>query len=249
MLSCALRLTKTKNISNVHRLECRTMASNLKYSAPIAIPPKQAHSSTLIMLHGLGDQGYGWADIAPQLAEKLPKTKFIFPNAPSRSITLNRGMKMPGWYDIASLEDINQAEDMEGLEESKRYVETLIKAEVDLGIPSDKIVVGGFSQGGAVALMMLRSDYALGGIVALSGYLPLREAPGVVSKANAKTPVFMGHGNADQTVDYHFGLNSSEALKSIHQVSVEFKTYNGMGHSSCPQELQDVTAFLARRLN
>jgi lysophospholipase-2 len=225
------------------------MATNLKYSAPIVIPAKQAQKSTLIMLHGLGDQGDGWADMAPQLAEKLPHTKFFFPNAPSRSITLNRGMKMPGWYDIASLEDINQAEDMAGLEESKRYVETLIKAEVDAGIPSDKIVVGGFSQGGAVALMMLRSDYGLAGVVALSSYLPLRDMPGAVSKANARTPLFMAHGNADQVVDYHYGVNSAEVLKSTHQVPVEFKSYGGMGHSACPQEMQDMAAFLAKRLN
>ena len=219
-----------------------------KYAAPIVISPKSKdHLSTFIMLHGLGDQGDGWADIAPQLKEKLPNTKFIFPHAPSRPITLNRGMRMPGWYDIASLEDINQSEDAEGLEESKSYLESLIKAEVDQGLVSEKVLVGGFSQGGAVALMMLRSEYKLGGIVALSSYLPLRSMPGVVSKENNKTPVWMAHGNADQVVDYQFGLNSSEQLKGLEQ-TVEFKTYSGMGHSACPQEMLDMAAFIVKRL-
>lgn len=107
MLSCVGRFT---HCSSSRRLDCRAMSTSLKhkYNAPIVVPPKKEHQSTLIMLHGLGDSGDGWADIAPQLAEKLPSCKFVFPHAPSRPITLNRGMRMPGWYDIASLEDINQ---------------------------------------------------------------------------------------------------------------------------------------------
>lgn len=220
---------------------------SLDYDAPFCVPATTKHTATMVMLHGLGDTGYGWVDIAEQFAPALPHVRFIFPNAPLRPISLNRGMEMPGWYDIASLEDINQKEDADGLMESKRYVEMLIQQQVDAGIPSERIVVGGFSQGGATALLMLRSEMKLAGILALSGYLPLRNLPGAIGEANKVTPVLMCHGDSDMVVAYHFGLEASKLLKD-QGMKVDFKTYPGMGHSACPEELKDMAAWLRERL-
>lgn len=224
------------------------MSSALTYRSPIEIKPQSGvHKSTVIMLHGLGDQGDGWADIGHEFKGALPDTKFIFPHAPRRAITLNFGMAMPGWYDIASLEAINAQEDKGGLEESKRYVEELVAKEVASGIPSTKVVVGGFSQGGAVALMMLRSSTPLGGVVGLSTYVPMRNEQPVVSEANQQTPIFLCHGDADQVVAFAYGRQSYELLKGL-GCGVEFQTYTGMAHSACPRELQDVKDFMVQRL-
>ncbi|KAG2499161.1 hypothetical protein HYH03_002742 [Edaphochlamys debaryana] len=197
----------------------------------------------MIMLHGLGDTGDGWADIGYMYKESLPNTKFIFPHAPRRPITINFGMSMPGWYDIASLDEVDRSEDKEGLVESKRYIEELIQKEVASGIPTSKVVVGGFSQGGAVALMMLRSNVQLGAVVGLSCYVPLHTEQPVFSEANAKTPIFMGHGDADQTVAFSFGQKSYKLLQSL-GANVEFQPYMGMAHSACQREFDDVLEFV-----
>eukprot|EP00877_Chromochloris_zofingiensis_P014740 jgi/Chrzof1/951/Cz01g34270.t1 len=112
-------------------------------------------------------------------------------------------MSMPGWYDITSLEDINQKEDQQGLKESQRYIESLVEAEMASGVPSSRVIVAGFSQGGAVALLMLRSHHKLAGIAGLSTYLPLRNEQPVIADANKDTPVFLAHGDQDYTVRQH----------------------------------------------
>ncbi|GBF92974.1 hypothetical protein Rsub_05810 [Raphidocelis subcapitata] len=208
----------------------------LQYRPPIVVRPTQKHTATVIMLHGLGDTGDGWASIGSDFAPALPHVKFIFPHAPNRPITINMGMRMPGWYDISSLDDIDQREDAEGLRESKRYVESLVAAEAEAGVPSERVVVAGFSQGGAVALMMLRSGHKLAGVEA-----------GAISPANAETPILQCHGDADAVVNYSFGVNTYNALKEM-GANVELKTYRGMGHSAVPSELAAVQAFLAKVL-
>lgn len=217
------------------------------YRAPIVVPARTKHTATMIMLHGLGDTGDGWAGIAGEFAAQLPHVKFIFPHAPARPITINMGAKMPGWFDISSLEDIDQREDAEGLRESKRYVESLVAAEAAGGVPPGRVVVGGFSQGGAVALMMLRSEEKLAGIVALSTYLPLRKQPPLISGANARTPILQCHGDADMVVNYGFGVATHNTLKEL-GADVDFKTYRGMGHSAVPSELAAVAEFLKKVL-
>ncbi|GLC35944.1 hypothetical protein PLESTB_000521800 [Pleodorina starrii] len=229
--------------SSAHHPRASHTTMALNYPRPIELAPSAPHTSTFIMLHGLGDTGDGWSDIGYMYKTSLPGTKFIFPHAPRRPITLNFGMSMPGWYDIASLEDIQGGEDAAGLQESQRYVEELIQKEIAAGVPSSKIVVGGFSQGGAVALMMLRSNIQLGGVVALSAYVPLSKEQPLFSEANAKAPIFMCHGDADQTVAFAFGQRSFQLLSSI-GANVEFQTYLGMGHSACQREFNDVLDFI-----
>ncbi|KIY97237.1 lysophospholipase II [Monoraphidium neglectum] len=219
----------------------------LNYRPPIVLRAQQKHTATVFMLHGLGDSGDGWAAVGDEWAPGNPQVKFVFPHAPLRPISINKGMRMPGWYDISSLEDIDQKEDEAGLVESKRYIESLIAAEEREGVPSDRIVVAGFSQGGAVALLMLRSEKKLAGIVGLSTYLPLRNEPGILSAANAKTPVLQCHGDADMVVNYGFGVNTHNKLKEL-GADAELNTYRGMGHSAVPSELAAVSAFLKQVL-
>ncbi|GBF96133.1 phospholipase carboxylesterase [Raphidocelis subcapitata] len=217
----------------------------LQYRPPIVVQPREKHTATVIMLHGLGDSGDGWAAIGDEFAPATPHVKYIFPHSPLRSITINMGMKMPGWFDIVSLEDIDASEDGPGLVESKRYVESLVAAEEAAGVPSERVVVAGFSQGGAVALMMLRSERKLAGIVGLSTWLPLRNEEGVISAANAGTPVLQCHGDADGVVAYSFGVATNKALKAL-GADAEFLTVRGMGHSAVPSELEAVQEFIKR---
>ena len=127
-----------------------------------------------------------------------------------------------------------------------RYLEELIAAEVAAGIPSDRVVVAGFSQGGAIALMMLRSSMKLGAVVGLSTYLPLRDQE-PVSEANRGTPVLLCHGDKDQVVAYEFGRSSDAVLRNL-GMSTEFNTYQGMGHSACQAELKDFKEFVIKHL-
>lgn len=214
---------------------------------PVVSPAPAVAKSALIMLHGLGDTALGWADIAPMLQPEVPNTTFVFPTAPTRPITLNGGMTMTGWYDIASLERLDALQDADAMQESMRYVEGLVQQQVDAGIPSSSIVVGGFSQGGAMALMMLRSKFKLAGVVGLSCYVPLHEQKPIVSEENKDTPVLMCHGDCDQVVQYNYGVDSLEYLKTA-GVEVDFRTYEYMGHEACTEELQAVRDFLLRCL-
>lgn len=209
--------------------------------------PQVEHTGSIIMLHGLGDTADGWAGIGPEFQQSLPHVKFVFPTAPQRPITLNMGMVMTGWYDINSLSDIDMDEDDDGLMESKRFLEELVEDEIAQGIPSERIVVAGFSQGGATALMMLRSKHKLGGIVGLSAYMPLRNQEPIISDENKSTPILLCHGDADQVVQYKYGRATQQLLNGL-GADVEFITYSGMGHSACGAELEDIKEFLMAKL-
>jgi predicted esterase len=200
-------------------------------SEPIVVDAQGKHTATVIVCHGLGDSGAGWIFLAEQFLEqkKLEQVKFIFPNAPSIPITLNGGMRMPGWYDITSLTSIDRSEDESGITQSKGYLHGLIRREIAAGIPSERIVIGGFSQGGAMSLIAgLTCPQTLGGVFGLSSYLLLRNKfksmATVSGDANSKTPVFMGHGNADQVVQYQYGKMTAEQLKEW-GFDVDFRTY------------------------
>lgn len=222
---------------------------------PTTVGPRSSPPPTalIFLMHGLGDSAAGWLDVAQMLSPVLPYAKFVLPTAATLPVSLNGGMPMPSWYDIHSLESISGREDPQGLARSLSYVEGLVRAEMEGSkVPASRVVVAGFSQGGAVALGMLRSDLALAGVVALSSYLPLvspgsPHAGSAVSAANAATKVFFGHGDADMVVQYSFGTASAEFLKKKGN-EVEFKTYRGMGHSARDDELRDIAAFLKERL-
>nr|OQO19254.1 hypothetical protein B0A51_10498 [Rachicladosporium sp. CCFEE 5018] len=222
--------------------------------AAIVIPALKRHTSTVIVAHGLGDSGAGWTFLAHHFTsrQKFPETKWIFPSAPSIPITINMGTRMPGWYDITSFEDLaSRSEDEPGILRSQSYFHELIDKEVEAGIPSERVVLGGFSQGGAMALLSgITSERKLGGVFGLSCYMLLREKlEGMVpkSKPNAGTPIFMGHGDADQVVRYVWGQQTAAKLKDL-GYGVEFKTYPGLPHSAAPEELDDLEKYLSARI-
>jgi len=210
----------------------------------MAHPTKEAkqHTATLIFLHGLGDTGHGWLDGFSQIC--APHVKIICPNAPTQAVTLNFGMQMPSWFDIKAL-TFDAEEDEVGIKQSSDVVKKIIEDEEKLGIPTNRIVVGGFSQGGAVGLnTFVTLPKKLAGCIGLSTFLPLhKQFPGSCAAENKDTKVFIGHGTSDPVVKYVIGQKTKEVLKS-HYSNTKFNSYNGLGHSSSPKEMKDVSDFL-----
>lgn len=202
----------------------------------------------VIWLHGLGANGYDFKPIVPEL--NLPVghgIRFIFPHAPQRPVTINAGVVMPAWYDVYSMSFIDH-EDEEGINHSVHQVEQLIQQQQQHGINSKKIVLAGFSQGGAVALhTALRYKQPLAGIMALSSYLPLaKDFAKNLSEANKNIPVLMCHGTHDPVVPYHLGDDSRYFMEQA-GIDVEWHSYP-MQHSVCPDEINDISRWLQKIL-
>lgn len=197
--------------------------------------------ATVIWLHGLGADGYDFVDIVPQL--NLPNVRFVFPHAPVRPVSLNGGYPMRAWYDIYDLTN-REREDEEGVRESAQQIDALIQQEITNGIPTEKIFLAGFSQGAAMALYCgLRYPKKLGGILALSGYLPIAKTLAAqASDANKNIPIFMAHGKQDQVVDVNFGERSRDVLEELNY-KVDFNYYD-MAHSLCVDEVKDIAKWL-----
>ncbi|KAJ1561101.1 hypothetical protein HK096_005985 [Nowakowskiella sp. JEL0078] len=176
-------------------------------------------------------------------APQFPNVKWILPHAPERKITLNGGMQMPGWYDIFSLTDRNSKLDEKGILQSVDEIKKLVKGELELGISENRIVVGGFSQGGALTLTSaIMFDTKLGGFFSLSGYLPLIKSLEQISKrVNIETPIFMSHGENDMVVQLKWSQLSYTALTSEY-VSPYF--LQRMGHDANQETLTNLMTFL-----
>ena len=201
----------------------------------------------VIWLHGLGADSHDFEPLVPQLVQpEWPAVRFVFPDAPIRPISLNGGLPMRAWYDVAGF-NLSQKQDAEGIRASVAAIGQLIAREHARGIPSERVVLTGFSQGGAIALAAgLRYAERLAAIVALSTYLPLaEETNGERSAANAATPIFMGHGAFDPVVPRYLGERSRDALRAW-GYSVAWHSYP-MAHQVCPQEVADLAGFLAAR--
>jgi len=192
----------------------------------------------MIFFHGLGDQGDGWAQIL-NADINLDYVKFIVPNAADRRVTLNFGAVMPSWYDLYGLTDTTR-EDDQGIELAKNYVHSLVDAEIAAGIPSQRIILGGFSMGAALAIYAaLTYKQPLGCVVSMSGFLLQRtKIPGDHS-ANLQIPIFLGHGTQDPLVLFAFGEATKAAL-SVFNENVQLKGYP-VAHSSSHQEHMDIT--------
>lgn len=204
--------------------------------------------ASVIWLHGLGADGHDFEAIVPEL--HLPANlgiRFIFPHAPYRPITINNGYVMRGWYDIASLQ-INQQEDETGIFESSALLKELIETEIQRGIPSQRIILAGFSQGGAIALNTgLKFEQPLAGIMALSCYLPLADQLSTsLSEANKNIAIFMGHGLQDEIINFNTGVASRIQLQNMN-IAVQWHDYV-MGHSVCPDEIAHIRDWLIERL-
>jgi len=203
---------------------------------------------SILFLHGLGDSGHGFAGIEHSLVGRgWPAVRFVYPHAPERAITLNAGMRMRGWYDIVSLDRLG-FEDEPGIRASIGLVEGLVAREETRGIPASRIIVAGFSQGGAIALAAgLRRERALAGIVALSTYLPLPVATTTEMTAAARaTPVFMAHGAFDPVIPEAFGRASHERLVAL-GLKTEWHSYP-MAHQVCDAEIAALAAWLGARV-
>ena len=205
-------------------------------------------TAAVIWLHGLGADGHDFAGLVPELdLSNCPPIRFVFPHAPSMPVTVNGGYVMPAWYDILGPDLVSQ-QDAAGIQASERAIVALIAQEVARGIPAERIVLAGFSQGCAMALHTgLRLPHRLAGIMALSGYLPLADRlAGERHTANGSTPVVMAHGTQDPVVVIARGEASRDALAALGQ-PVQWHSYP-MPHSLHPREISDISAFLARVL-
>ena len=199
--------------------------------------------AAVIWLHGLGADGHDFEPIVPEL-RLAGAVRFVFPHAPVRPVTLNAGMRMRAWYDIFQLG--GGPEDEAGVRASQRLLEDLIARETARGIPPARIVLAGFSQGGAIVLHTgLRHRERLAGILALSTYLPLAKSlPEEAAAANRDLPVFMAHGLYDDIIPIDRAQASRKRLEAA-GYAVEWHEYP-MPHSVCPPEIGDIAAFLTR---
>jgi phospholipase/carboxylesterase len=206
-------------------------------------------TASVIWLHGLGADGNDFVPIVPEL--KLPSTlavRFVFPHAPVRAVTINNGMRMRAWYDIAAADLSNRA-DLDGVRQSQSLLEALIAREKARGMAAARIVLAGFSQGGAIALYAgVRHGERLAGIIALSTYLVSIDKLGVeASEANRGLPIFMAHGTADPIVRYEWGEASRRTLQAA-GYAVDWHSYR-MEHSLCLEEVVALGAWLGRVLS
>ena len=214
----------------------------------VIIDPREDHRASVIWLHGLGADGHDFEPIVPELrlVDDLG-IRFIFPHAPVRPVTINGGIPMRAWYDVRSA-DLRRDEDAEAIEESAAIINRYIVSEQEAGVAAGKIVIAGFSQGGAITLHAgLRFPEPLGGLLALSSYLPL---PGRLAReahpANLKVPIMMMHGLYDPVIPLAAGQQSRELLQQA-GYAVEWRTYP-MQHALCTEEILESGRWLQARL-
>ncbi len=210
----------------------------------IEILPEHDPIFSVIWLHGLGADGHDFESIVPELnlVEKN-SIHFVFPNAPVQPVTVNGGMEMRAWYDIYEL-SLQRKVDVDGIYSSSLLIEALIQKEIDSGVPSENILLAGFSQGGVIALhTALRYKNKLAGILALSCYLPtIEQLHTERSTINHSIPVMMAHGTQDPVVDIQSGREAYHALESL-SYPVEWSEYS-MGHAVCLEEINQISQFI-----
>jgi len=209
----------------------------------IEIPPSINSNidASVIWMHGLGADGH---DFEPVIAElNIPNTRFILPHAPHRAVSINNGYEMRAWYDIFGLE-INSQQDEAGIRATQLQIEALISKELARGIPSQRIVLAGFSQGGAMALhTATRYPLQLAGVLALSTYLPLKPLLAAEAhNANQDLPIFMAHGTFDTVITLDVCKASADLLRQ-QGYALSWHEYP-MAHSLCMQEIDDIRVFL-----
>ena len=210
-----------------------------------------APSHSVIWLHGLGADGNDFVPILPELVRRdWPALRFVFPHAPVRPVTINNGVPMRAWYDIRDFsfndEGAGRA-DAAGVEASVAQVESLIANEVARGVPVSRILLAGFSQGGAITLAAgLRRHEPLAGLIALSAYLPIANAAETLAQGAQSQPVFVAHGTQDPVVPFAAGTRFAEQLRKL-GFEVEWHAY-GMPHSVCLEEIRHLGDWMSQRL-
>jgi phospholipase/carboxylesterase len=213
----------------------------------VVIEPEQEANATVIWLHGLGADGHDFEPIVPYLNLKEDaQVRFIFPHAPSMPISMNMGYVMPAWFDILALDGTGRKIDSQQLLASAMQVHKLIDKEIEKGIDSERIILIGFSQGGAVNFQAgLTYDKPLAGMLALSSFFPTAEEV-IPHPANQNLPILVCHGTHDAILDISLAEKSLEALKAL-GYQPKYLTYP-MGHTVCPQQIQDISSWLNAQL-
>ena len=205
--------------------------------------------AAVIWMHGLGADGNDFVPIVRELdLSDCPAIRFVFPHAETMPVTINNGYVMRAWYDILGM-DLVRREDESGLRKSQQQIEQLIAREIERGIPAERIILAGFSQGCAMTLQTgLRYPIKLAGMLCLSGYLPLADKlPAECSAANRSTPIFMAHGRVDPVVQIARAETSRDFLTSL-GYAIEWKDYS-MPHSVCEEEIDDIGQVITRWLS
>lgn len=216
-----------------------------KVIKPVVLKSRIKQTASMIFLHGLGDTGHSWAGILNTI--RPDHLKVICPTAPVIPVTLNLSFRMPAWFDIESLQTLEEVTDIEGVKASAELVYRHIDQELRAGIPNDKIIVGGFSQGAALALYCaLHYPEPLGGCIALSTFLPEAKmtTEGTLKLHNKDIPFFQAHGENDPILPLEYGINTSKFLKTF-LGNHEFLTYK-IGHECSDRELHDVKGFVEK---
>jgi phospholipase/carboxylesterase len=213
----------------------------------VVIEPPLCATASVIWLHGLGADGHDFEPIVPELGLGGAPIRFIFPHAPERPVTINMGYVMRAWYDITA-PDLSQGQDEAGTRESEQQLRAWIEHEKARGILPERIILAGFSQGGAIVLHTgLRYPERLGGIMALSTYLPLADTVAEEKHAaNARLPIFMAHGAQDPIIPLPLAEQSRETLRELGH-TVEWHQYP-MQHSVCMEEIGAIAEWLRGRL-
>ena len=217
-------------------------------SDPLILQPTLTADACVIWLHGLGADRYDFLPVAEALSQRLPSTRFVLPQAPTQAVTINGGYAMPSWYDILAMSPA-RAINREQLEASAQQVITLIEAQRDSGIDPSRIILAGFSQGGAVVLhtAFLRWQFALGGVMALSTYAPTFSEDTLLADSKKQLPVLCLHGTFDDIVLPAMGRAAHDFL-SASGVNVKWLDYP-MGHEVMNEEIRDIADWLEQRLN
>jgi phospholipase/carboxylesterase len=222
-----------------------------KFLDAIEIETGPSPRSSVIWMHGLGADGNDFVPIVQELdLQGAPDIRFVFPHAPTRPVSINNGYVMRAWYDVkwGDLEGRSKQADEAGVRDSQKSIAQLVERECTRGIPAERIVLAGFSQGGAMALQSgLRFPRKLAGIMALSCYLPLAESFAAEASAeNRETPIFMAHGSQDGVIAPEMATTSRDVLRS-HGYDVEWHEYP-MAHSVCLEEIAHIGTWLQRAL-
>jgi len=228
-------------------MSTRTYITERDGAGTITVSPRnEAEQSGLVVIsHGLGDSAEGFADVAEQFASQMPWLKFILPTAPTQKVTMNMGMAMPSWYDIVGLDERSN-ENCAGIEESQARIAEILKKEHETtGLPYSRMVLAGFSQGGALSLFTgLQLETSLAGVLVMSGYLP---ALSKVKLSQPDTPVWHGHGSQDPLVQYGMAEKTKSALEGMGLKDYTLQSYP-IPHTVSPSELGDALGFLKKVL-
>ena len=215
---------------------------------PVVVEPSRPATAAVVWLHGLGADGHDFEPVATELGRAgLDDLRYVFPHAPVRPVTINGGTPMRAWYDIAGLE-LDRRADEAGVRASAGIARALVDEQIARGIAGERIVLAGFSQGGAIALFAgLRLPFRIAGILALSTYLPVAESLAAEAhRANRDVPIFLAHGSRDPVIALALSERSRVAMSEL-GYAVEVHTYP-IPHSVCAEEIRDIASWLQRVL-